>query len=469
MQVQGVGFVGSNSLVGFVGSNSSPLFRLFSPCTRTVLTPQAMPYAVLTPEEANVTLRAMEPDLAFVLEDNGVSELGRASLGRVVKTLAQFKNLADDRTQWRTLMREEFKIDDSDGLAGKAEISAVISAWEAAEAWKATKDKADADDRLMGRARTLKPNDFTKTRLSFEALYGQVDDMYVPARAFVEVLQQQLEEGEFRADSLSEMPSITECEGEPELTPTMSKDGIVKFRRTAKIGNLQPGSPEQLRRRLRILGNAYMFVKLRHPAHAVLRSTAPEVWLDYCDYILSPRVAAVEIKDDMGRAVGAPPWHLVCSYEHQIRRKMCWHINTAGLDIKQALKMACTDPELKQEHFTTPMAVSVRYLPPRGDGMSRSSVPSGSADNRPVKNKLKAKDRKAGKGGSKGSGKAKPSGIKFKIKGPDGTLICYAFNNSGERCKGDCGKLHICQVCDGPDNAHPYHKCKVYQDAIARS
>ena len=131
-----------------------------------------MPYAVLTPEEANVTLRAMEPDLAFVLEDNGVSELGRASLGRVVKTLAQFKNLADDRTQWRTLMREEFKIDDSDGLAGKAEISAVISAWEAAEAWKATKDKADADDRLMGRARTLKPNDFTKTRLSFEALYG---------------------------------------------------------------------------------------------------------------------------------------------------------------------------------------------------------------------------------------------------------------------------------------------------------
>ena len=39
--------------------------------------------------------------------------------------------------------------------------------------------------------------------------------------------------------------------------------------------------------------------------------------------------------------------------------------------------------------------------------------------------------KKAQNGKSKGKGKVKPTGVKFKVKGADGTLICYAFNNPG--------------------------------------
>ena len=396
----------------------------------------------------------MEPDLAFILEDSGVSELGRASLGRIVRTIAQFKNLADDRAAWRELMKVEFKIDESDGLAGKAEISAIISAWEAAEAWKASKDRADAEDRLMGRARSLKPNEFMRVRLNFENIYGPLDDVFAPARALVESLQQQLEEGEFRAGPLTEAPSIGEYDGEADLQPTMSKDGVVRFRRSSRMGNSAPSNPEQLRRRLRILSNAYTFVKLRHPAHSILKTTGPEVWFDYCDFLLSPRIAGLEIKDDLGRVVSTPPWHLVCSFEQSLRRKMAYHMNATGMDLRAALRAAMGDADLRGEGFTTPLAVSVRLQPTRHEADKRQKGPGAEKGRGKVKQNL---PKKAPAGKSKSQGKGKQPGIKFKVKVADGSLICYAYNNPGETCSGECGKLHVCQLCESPD--HPYTRC----------
>ena len=172
-----------------------------------------------------------------------------------------------------------------------------ISAWEGAEAWKATKDRNDAEDRLVGRAKALKPNEYTRTRLSYEKVWGELDDIYAPARHLVELLQQQLEEGEFKADQLSEVPAFNEAEGEPELVPTMAKDGSVKFRKTAKVGNAPPSGPEELRRRLRILGNGYLFVRLRHPSHALLSTASTEMWAGYCDFLLGPRVLGTEVRN----------------------------------------------------------------------------------------------------------------------------------------------------------------------------
>ena len=45
-----------------------------------------MPYTELSPEEIVASLKGMEPDLQFILEDAGVNELGRAHLGRVART-----------------------------------------------------------------------------------------------------------------------------------------------------------------------------------------------------------------------------------------------------------------------------------------------------------------------------------------------------------------------------------------------
>ena len=435
-----------------------------------------MPYGALTTAEVESSLKGMEPDLQFVLEEAGVSELGRAHLGRVARTIATFKNLADDRTEWRKLIAEDLHIGAEDGLAGKAEVSAIISAWEAAEAWKSVKDRSDADDRLLGRPRTLKPSEFTRTRASFVEAYGELDDLYAPAKPLVELLQQQLEEGEFRAESLSEIPSVGECDGEPELTPIMAKDGTVKFRKASRVGNSAPTTQEQFRRRMRVLGNAYLYVKLRHPTHAALRTASADMWAAYSDYILGPKVAGQEVKDENGRVVAAPSWALVCSYDYQVRRRMCHNINVEGMSLRDALQAAVKDQELKTTFFTSPLAVSVRVSPPQSSwGPSASSSGKGpSSQAKGGKSGSKGRGVKRDQGGrkeprGKASGPYKVPGVQFKMKTKDGSLICYRFNNKGEVCDGKCGKVHVCQVCDGPDNNHPYHECPTYKAALKKT
>ena len=63
--------------------------------------------------------------------------------------------------------------------------------------------------------------------------------------------------------------------------------------------------------------------------------------------------------------------------------------------------------------------------------------------------------KKSPAGKSKSQGKGRQPGIKFKVKVADGSLICYAYNNPGETCSGECGKLHVCQLCESPDHPHP--------------
>ena len=248
------------------------------------------------------------------------------------------------------------------------------------------------------------------------------------------------------------------------MQPVMSRDGVVKFKKGTKMGNQPPSNPEQLRRRLRVLSNAYTFVKLRQPAHSVLKTTGPEVWFEYCDFVLSPRIAGLEIKDDLGRVVSSPPWHLVCSFEHCLRRKMAHHMNATGMDLRAALRSAMGDMDLRGESFTTPLAVSVRLQPNRQDAERRTPVAAPDKGRGKVKQNV-TKRTAANQG--KGKGKTKAANIKFKVKGADGTMICYAFNNPGESCSGECGKLHVCQICESTDHPHP--RCPKYQKTAGKS
>ena len=59
---------------------------------------------------------------------------------------------------------------------------------------------------------------------------------------------------------------------------------------------------------------------------------------------------------------------------------------------------------------------------------------------------------------------ARPN-VKYEVA--DGSLICYAYNNLGETCSGECGKLHVCQLCESPD--HPYTRCPKYVKGANKS
>ena len=113
-------------------------------------------------------LEGMDGDLRFLLEDNGVSELGQAHLGELAGDPARFKNFFEDVADLKETLKKEYNVSASNGLKDRAEVAAVMAAWEAAAAWKKVSDKAAAEDRVLGRVSNIKMKDYNKTKTAFE-------------------------------------------------------------------------------------------------------------------------------------------------------------------------------------------------------------------------------------------------------------------------------------------------------------
>ena len=68
--------------------------------------------------------------------------------------------------------------------------------------------------------------------------------------------------------------------------------------------------------------------------------------------------------------------------------------------------------------------------------------------------------------GPKGSGKGKSrkgrlgadsrAGFVYSTT-PDGRQVCYGFNSQTNTCRGNCGRVHVCQFCLSPK--HNRHAC----------
>ena len=153
-------------------------------------------------------------------------------------------------------------------------------------------------------------------------------------------------------------------------------------------------------------------------------------------------------RDVEGNTIASPPWSLVLSYEHAVRKQAVKLVNREGKSWVVALKSAWRDATVKERHFTTPLALYAK----------RPQPPWRTAPVQPP--------AKQQKGGKKGRGKGKPSvqGSHCASHTPQGDLICYRFN-SGEKCKEKkCKYKHVCGICFSTKHALPECTSKNRQD-----
>eukprot|EP00435_Cladocopium_sp_Y103_P064032 s228_g25.t1 len=134
-----------------------------------------------------------------------------------------------------------------------------------------------------------------------------------------------------------------------------------------------------------------------------------------------------------------------------------------GDQLSTALQASMVDTTLKERYFLTPNVYSQVV---QGASSSREFTGTNATDAR-----SRTPDGRDGKGwiskgkgkGKKGRGKkggGKPSGLHDRA--PDGRQICWKWNSPYDRCRYQCGRLHICQICYG---SHPYHACKASASA----
>ena len=221
-----------------------------------------------------------------------------------------------------------------------------------------------------------------------------------------------------------------------------------------------PLDPEQLRQRLKIECNVWLMLVCKFPNRPWLAGLEPKHFVTYVEHFLSKKVHHLEIG---GTAVG-PAWSITLAYEFECRRKAFELIREEGHTLVTALQTVVKDPEIKELHFTTWIALTSRTMSHAPSAPTGSAVESKGAKRRRLQKEAAARASAPeavvpkGKGKGKAKGKAKGDKQELAWKTPDGRDICFAFN-SPAGCTGVCSRVHVCRVkgC-GKDHtlmAHP--------------
>ena len=97
-------------------------------------------------------------DLQFILSETGVSLHRRAAIARRYGTLRKFNAIGDDRAQLRVACLQDFAIP-QDTLENRAEVAAIVAAWETAKEFVAKEVELREEAKVLGQPKILQSHD----------------------------------------------------------------------------------------------------------------------------------------------------------------------------------------------------------------------------------------------------------------------------------------------------------------------
>jgi len=360
--------------------------------------------------------------------------------------------LVREQEELEKVLKDEFDIDNAT-LAGRVKAGKVTTAWLAARACATKQNEAEGDCQVRRVPKDLSSSDSAAMRRAFEAQFWELEEGNVPGRTYLEKKLDEVEKGEPRAELLTEVVSMLEDDPDTLRAVWSANHELRAVKVGAKVP--MPQGPEELRKRLTLLGTAWLFTAFQQTHKAYLQNMDPQLFQEYINYLLGEHVHGLFAKDAGGSSIAGPSWTLLLNYDQAIRHKAVQLVKK-GSTFKAALKAAWEDPLVKERNFTTPLALEAVKRP---QSNSEASVWTGPPPpkyrNTDLKGRGKGKNK--GKEQGKGGGKSKSPPANCAAKTPDGRPICFRFNKKGEQCNKRCSFAHVCGVCF-KDNV-PMHKC----------
>jgi hypothetical protein len=384
----------------------------------------------------------LSTELRFILDECEVGPQVQDALAVIgVKSTSLFTNLVDDRQQIRDGLAGELGVRLVDGATAeqktkhRVEVARIIDAWETSRKRLEESTRVQAERRALRLPNTLPAGEFLALRRQFEVQFGRREDSRFPSVTFVERKIQEVEEENLGADPLDCVMSVEETELAP-LTAVLDQSGAVRVRATSKNKGELPVGPESYRRKLDLLSICYVLLKQKFPARPKLAALTTETFRLHAEHILGDEVAALRLPNN-----SLAPWSLVLQYDYKSR---CWahrKMHYDGLDLEAATKASWKDGDLRQQWWTTALALHCasagRNRPDLGTKRIKELAPKEPAETETEK-------------------KIKPSKvIKPEKKAMKG--ICRGFNTAGGCAYGDkCRFKHVCNACQ---KGHPVMQC----------
>ena len=318
-------------------------------------------------------------------------------------------------------------------------------AWQSATNRIKVQDELNSEQAAQKQPKTIPPLEMMSLKALFERQFYKMKDGEIPAKASFEDLCEQLDAGELCAMSLRHFGSKADDEEVEAGTLQLGKSGQVKIRKS-KVETAAPGNLEELRSKIILMANHFIFAKLRYTNKGILTNISPFTFLDYLGYLTGKYVAQMETQTVDGIALHRPSIKLLINYDHQMRKEVIEQMNE-GKDMAAELHSVTKNSDLRERHFSTPLAVS----------SASQSLEKNNARWQPYPPNEKGKGKHKGK--HKGKGKFK--GEFLHATTPDGRQLCFAWNNKNEGCKGGCNRVHACRVClstSHPTFQHSQHQ-----------
>ena len=288
-----------------------------------------MPPVVLTPEQEAAADAAAGTDLKFLFARQEVALSNqRLFFHHGVTTIEKLANIAKDRDDMVKMLKDHWGLDQDAALGDRVQVAAIICAYTNAQARSQRAAEVDAEHDVQEWTKPVIAGEWAAMKAALERRHGLMEDRVMPSKEYVEKKLAEVEQGEYRAEALSEVVAKEEVDPD-SMVPIWDTKGRLTMKRGAtKVPD--PSNAEELRRRLSIMKNALELVSLKHTNRSELQGDWAKVFEEYKEYMLWDYVFGLSAKDIDGNVVATPPWSLVLSYEHAVRKQAMKLVNTEG-------------------------------------------------------------------------------------------------------------------------------------------
>jgi len=447
-----------------------------------------MPLEVLTPEQKDAGLKALEPALRLLLAERKVPVPVQEVLGHYgVTSIEVLAKVESDENAVRRWIKDPNGLGlDEPGTASRVTVSTLLVVWDACRDRVARRSALEAEHRAAGRAPGVMKGDLLTVRRAYENARGELRDEDAPGKGYLELKLEEFNEGEIAAEHLSEVTAVSDEKKAPAAGGTVDLrwDNVLQLR-TGKHTVQVPRTPEEYRSRIRLMRTLWSYLKLKGIAPQLLADYDGSAWDTFVEYVLGPQGWGLQTQDANGQVVAAPSWKGILHWEHELRREAAKKMNR-GTPFGQALREATKDTELRMRYLLQPIAVSAAAEAFTRSGLGSASLPPGTETGyEPALKRFKGDGPKGdGKGPRKKKGDGKgPKGASPSGSGPKGgqkqeylttfrrhrerypdTLrlkvgdksLCFRYQEKKGCSKPDCPFLHVCAACGASD--HGYEK-----------
>lgn len=304
----------------------------------------------------------LESDLAHILTENGVPLALQYNLGQNFKSVRRFSAIADTRADVRVALRDAYRINE-DNLERRAAVAAVVVAWEASKEFAQKDVQLRAEAKLLGVSRPVTQTDRAAMKAAFVAAHGAVEESFEPSDDYLSAKMEEQESHEPTASPLSEVTSKKTCKTMGMQT-SIDSSGTLRIVKQKQHGHLPQGT-EELRTVLRVEGNMWCYLATKYRNKPMMQNMRPSVWLDFANYLLGEKCYLMKVPTSSSgsaddRAAVKPPWAIMIIYEHELRKEAVKRAFQDGKPLADTLVEVCKDAQLKEQFFTSPIALQGR-------------------------------------------------------------------------------------------------------------